>query len=152
MLGTLSEPEIYELIERNRIGRLGCNDGENTYVVPLSYYYKDGAIFLHSREGMKIRMMRKNPRVCFEIEEIKNETNWICAIIWGTYEELSEEKDVDFIKQFFSFSSLEKKTSPASLPPHQTADRPHNALPDYIPTVFYRIKVEEVTGRFEKNV
>jgi nitroimidazol reductase NimA-like FMN-containing flavoprotein (pyridoxamine 5'-phosphate oxidase superfamily) len=40
------------------------------YVVPLHFAYSGGRIYLHSaREGRKIDMLRRNPRVCVEIDE-----------------------------------------------------------------------------------
>jgi len=45
------------------------SDGENPYIVPLSFGYKDKTLYFHSAaKGKKIDIIRKNPRVCFEID------------------------------------------------------------------------------------
>ena len=47
----------------------------------------------HSLKGMKIEMMRKKPKVCFEVDEMKNFTNWRSVIVWGEYQEFTEERE-----------------------------------------------------------
>ncbi len=48
-------------------------------------------VYGHTMEGMKINMMRKNPRVCFEVDVMQNMANWKSVIAWGEFEELSSE-------------------------------------------------------------
>ena len=69
----------YEITDRGRIeallascpvGRLGTvgADGAPT-VKPLNFAYDDGKIYFHgAREGEKIEDIRRDPRVCFEID------------------------------------------------------------------------------------
>jgi len=60
---------IEAIIKKALICRLGLSDGENPYIVPLSFGYKDKTLYFHSAaKGKKIDIIRKNPRVCFEIE------------------------------------------------------------------------------------
>ena len=60
---------IEEIIKKALICRLGLSDGENPYIVPLSFGYKDKTLYFHSAaKGKKINIIRKNPRVCFEID------------------------------------------------------------------------------------
>jgi len=39
-------------------------------------------------EGRKIRMMRENPEVCFEVDEYESGGGWGSVIVQGVYEEL----------------------------------------------------------------
>ena len=39
-------------------------------------------------EGMKLRMMRENPMVCFEVEHFETLDNWESIVIQGRFEEL----------------------------------------------------------------
>ena len=40
------------------------------YVVPVHFVHSDGRIYIHSaRQGRKVEMLKKNPRVCVEIDE-----------------------------------------------------------------------------------
>lgn len=88
MLGKLNKREIIDLLESQFIGRLGCHLNGETYVVPVNFVYQNNAIYVHSAEGKKIKMLRANPRVCFQIDEIDNMFKWKSVILWGTFEEL----------------------------------------------------------------
>jgi len=151
MLGKLAPEEIDEMLRNNMIGRIGCNDGNITYVVPVSYLYDNNILLCHSRDGLKIEMMRRNPEVCFEVDEIKDYNHWRSIIAWGTYEELTEEEDIDYAKQFFTDYMLRMKTSETSAPPDQQSERFHEVKPDYLPAIYYRIHLHKITGRFEQS-
>ena len=62
-------------------------------MVPGNYIYDGHFIMAHSLKGMKIEMMRKKPKVCFEVDEMKNFTNWRSVIVWGEYQEFTEERE-----------------------------------------------------------
>jgi len=151
MLQELTNEEIGALLRNNEIGRIGCNDGEKTYVVPISYVFDNNSLLCHSRDGMKIEMMRRNPEVCFEVDEIRDYNNWSCVIAWGTYEELTDEKDIEYARKFFSEYMLKQQTSESALPPHTQEERYHDVKPDYVPAIYYRINLSKVTGRYERN-
>jgi hypothetical protein len=49
--------------------RLALCDEGRPYIVPVSFGYRDGTIYLHSsRKGMKIDILGKNNKVCFETD------------------------------------------------------------------------------------
>ncbi len=151
MLGLLSPDEMEELLSSNMIGRLGCSDGTFTYVVPVSYLYDNNMLLCHSKDGMKIQMMRRNPHVCFEVDEIKDYNNWRSIIAWGIYEELTEEQDIHYARQFFTDYMLHTKTSETAAPPHLQNERFHEIKPEYIPAIYYRIHLQKITGRYERT-
>ena len=62
MLGTLPPESAKQILQSNIVGRIGCNDGKRTYVVPVQYVFDGKDIYAHSAEGMKIHMMRKKSR------------------------------------------------------------------------------------------
>ena len=92
MLGELSEREVDKVLYGEQLGRIGCHADGVTYVVPVSYVYDGTHIYALSGEGMKVRMMRKNPKVCFEVEHVERWYHWRTAIVWGTFEELRDEE------------------------------------------------------------
>jgi nitroimidazol reductase NimA-like FMN-containing flavoprotein (pyridoxamine 5'-phosphate oxidase superfamily) len=62
-----------EIIGRSKVCRLGMADGDEPYIVPLNfgYEYAEGILFLYfhsAREGRKTAVLRKNRRVCFEMD------------------------------------------------------------------------------------
>jgi nitroimidazol reductase NimA-like FMN-containing flavoprotein (pyridoxamine 5'-phosphate oxidase superfamily) len=64
-----SRAEMEAVIAKARICRLGLADGEEPYIVPVCFGYGDSRIYIHSApEGRKLDIIKKNPRVCFEVE------------------------------------------------------------------------------------
>jgi len=63
------QAEIVALMEKAEICRLAMTDGETPYMVPMNFGFRDMVLYFHSAgQGRKIDILRKNPRVCFEIE------------------------------------------------------------------------------------
>lgn len=83
MLGKLNDEQIEETLRTNLLGRIGCHANDLTYVVPVHYVYQEPYIYAHSATGLKISLMRKNPAVCFEIDEIRDFFNWQSVICWA---------------------------------------------------------------------
>ena len=91
MFGTLNDKEIETLLSNRVVGHLACHVDKRIYVVPISYAYDGNYVYAHTREGMKIDMMRKNPQVCFEVDDLKDMANWKTVIAWGEFEDLKEK-------------------------------------------------------------
>ena len=63
------EAEIQEILEKGLVCRLGLYDGQYPYVVPLNYGYRNGCMYFHcAREGKKTDILKKNDRVCIEVD------------------------------------------------------------------------------------
>lgn len=92
MLGELSRTQIEELLHTEMIGRLGCHAEGKTYIVLITYVYDDENIYGYSLEDMKIQPLQSYPDVCFEVDHIRNLSNWRSVIAWGTFEELEGEE------------------------------------------------------------
>ena len=93
MIGKLTKTEIEELLDKNRLARLACHDGNKNYIVPISYVYDGRSMICHAVKGQKIRMMRENPSVCLLVDEIKSFPNWRSVVVWGEYQEIREERE-----------------------------------------------------------
>src|SRR5450755_1970860 len=89
MVGTLTEVEIDALLAEQQFARLGCHLEGKTYVVPISYALDGARIVGQTTLGLKIEMMRGNPDVCVEVDDVKDLTNWRSVILSGRYEELT---------------------------------------------------------------
>ena len=148
MFENLDNSEIEEVISNNFIGRLGCYDDGKVYVVPISYAYDSNYIYARTFEGMKISMMRKNPNVCFQLDQMGNMADWKSVIVWGTYEELTDEKarnkglKILISRILPNISSETVKLSPEW--PFPTNDYKQ------IEGIVFRIQITEKTGRCEK--
>jgi uncharacterized protein len=63
------EQVIRDILEKGLVCRLGLCDGQQPYIVPMSYGYRDRRIYFHcAREGRKIDILKSNDRVCIEVD------------------------------------------------------------------------------------
>lgn len=145
MLGTLDRNQIDRVLHAGVVGRIGVHARDRIYVVPVSYVYDGDAIYGHSADGLKVRMMRTNPDVCFEVDDIDDMANWRSVIAWGTYEELKGEVAVAAMNLLTS--RLAPLTSSETVGP---AGRGKGHAGNGV-EVAYRIRLTERTGRFEKR-
>ncbi len=62
--------QVEALLHRVSTLRLGLAQANIPYVMPLTFAYEGGALYMHSgRTGRKIALLRENPKVCFEVED-----------------------------------------------------------------------------------
>jgi uncharacterized protein len=150
MLGTLSKTQIDHVLDSQVIGRIGCYADGRVLVVPVTYAYDGEYIYAHSKDGMKIKMMRKNPKVCFEVDVMDNMANWRSAILWGEYEELK-----DAASQEKGMKILTDRLMPMVISETLTHYEHHSMRPQLvekeIKAIVYRIKIIESSGRYEKQ-
>ena len=61
--------KINEVFQNALYCHVAFTDGQQPYVIPLSYGYADGCIYFHgSLDGKKMRMLQENPKVSFALE------------------------------------------------------------------------------------
>jgi nitroimidazol reductase NimA-like FMN-containing flavoprotein (pyridoxamine 5'-phosphate oxidase superfamily) len=84
----LTEEQIDQVLHAEVVGRIGCYADGKTYVVPITFVYDGRHIYGHTGDGMKLRMLRVNPNICFEVDHVESLTNWQSVIAWGRFEEL----------------------------------------------------------------
>jgi uncharacterized protein len=150
MLGTLNEDQIDHLLRHEVVGRIGCHLDGRTYVVPVTYAYDGGAVYGHSGEGLKIQMMRANPRVCFEVDHRENLANWQSVVAQGTFEELTGAAAA-FAMQLLATRMAPLITSETMTPSHGLGEHPGGEPGGRRPPHVFRILLHESTGRFEKR-
>ena len=149
MIGELKPEEIEDVLTHQVLGRIACHANGITYIVPVSYAYDGQYVYLHSKEGKKVSMIRANPDICFETDQMENMANWKSVIAWGKCEELISEKDREA-----ALKSLVERILPliSSETTHLTAHWPFP--PEHmgeIKGIVFRIKLLTKTGRFEKS-
>jgi uncharacterized protein len=147
MIGELTPDQVDHMLYLEVVGRIGCHAAGRTYVVPISYVYDGKAIYAYAFEGLKLRMMRENPEVCFEVDRFNTLASWESVVVQGRFEELSGTEAtagrallVDRFRQLW-MPWLTK-------PPRPTDDgwtREGGGMP-----VVYRIVPLEKSGRFER--
>jgi uncharacterized protein len=140
MIGNLNFHEIDHLLRTQQIGRLGLTGEGKVYVFPVAYGYDGTAIYLVSREGLKVRLMRAQPEVCLEVDGITTPAQWRSVLAHGTFEELTEEFDRD--RALAVIGAQGEQPLLPSMAPYLDG-------PEAI--VVFRINLTEVTGRFEQE-
>ena len=62
--------ELIDILKNNSICRIALSEDNSPYIVPMNYGYRENRIFLHSAQaGKKIDILRKNNKICFEIDD-----------------------------------------------------------------------------------
>lgn len=149
MVGILDAKGIDDLLSEQRYARLGCHAGGKTYVVPISYAFVGGEILGQTSPGLKIDMMRKNPEVCIEVDDVRSLTDWRSAIVWGRYEELSGLEAADAMGRLIDrYGPIFEENYSANRLGREIAPERPNHKP--APEIVYAIRITEKTGRFER--
>ena len=61
--------EIEKIIKKAKVCRLGLVDNDEPYIVPVNFGYERNALYFHcALEGRKIELIKKNNKICFEID------------------------------------------------------------------------------------
>ena len=149
MFGNLNEKEIDDLLGSEIIGRIGCHAENTTYIIPISYAYEKGVIYCHKYEGMMMRLLRKNPDVCFQVDNTRDLGNWQSVICWGKFEEISDPQEITKTLQILNTRPFPKIVSEtmrlsSSWPFAENVDAPFTGI-------LIRINLTLKTGRYEKS-
>ncbi len=148
MIEILSEQEIISVVSNSVIGRLGCHADGKTYVVPISFAYDSGYIYARTFEGMKLEMMRKNPEVCFQIDDMQSMAEWKSVILSGAFEELKKKVDREMGLKILLSRILPNVSSETV---KFTPEWPFaSGNLSEIEGIVFRIRVREMSGRMEK--
>lgn len=149
MLGQLNNDQINNILSSQVLGRMACTDGKQPYIIPLTYAYDGEYIYGQINDGMKLKILRKNPNVCFEVEIVANMANWQSVIAYGKFEEL-KNKEAQKARDILYNRVFPMMTSSTVHPyGHEVTGKVDDST--RIKKVMYRIKIKKVTGRFEKQ-
>lgn len=150
MLRELNDNQIDTLLKDQLVGRIGCHSADITYIVPVHYLYDGVNIYCHSAKGSKIDMMRENPLVCFEVENIKDMTNWQSVIAWGKFEEITDMHEKEDVLQ-----KLTNKITPYIMDDSVTREHgfvdQESDIGTTVELIIYKIAITKKTGRFENR-
>ena len=135
VIRVLPEDGIDDLLRTAIVGRIACwapgGVDARPFLVPLAYGYDGTAVYAHSGVGTKIRLMRAQPLVSFEVDAAEAADRWRSAIAEATYEELVDPDARDRALQI------------VYPPPAEVPDLP----PD---TVVFRLLITARSGRYEE--
>jgi uncharacterized protein len=146
----MTDAEMLRALEDGFAGRLASvSEDGYPYCVPLLYIWADNQVFLHgtSSPGHLQRNLRREPRVCFELDEpdqVFDYGRFECdsglayrsVILFGRIR-IAEERET---KQWFCERLMEKYGKPNSI-------RPKNFFPRLDIITVYALTVERMTGK-----
>ena len=97
----MNNEQIKEVLRRVGYGHLGLARGSHPYVVPIHYAYDGVHIYIYTTEGKKTEIIRANPEICLQVEEVTDEKSWQSVIVHGNAQEIHDpeqrEKALEFI-------------------------------------------------------
>jgi uncharacterized protein len=138
MISEIGYRESRELLRAQNIGRLGCCRESMPYVIPVNYFFDGEDIYIHSMPGRKVQIMRANPHVCLQVDEIEDTFNWLSVIAFGQFEEVYDtaERGRILAAMFQRF-------------PHMTPveSKVRDSMSEVI---VFRIRIEQLTGVSER--
>jgi nitroimidazol reductase NimA-like FMN-containing flavoprotein (pyridoxamine 5'-phosphate oxidase superfamily) len=145
VLGQLGDAQIDDVLRTATVGRIGCRDGDEVYIVPITFAYDRGCVYGHSSEGRKLALMRAAPEVCFEAEDVRGLSDWRSVVAQGRFEELhggAAREALDLLSARFAPPGTgDGRPAPVPSHGHGTSE----------PPVLFRIRLLSCTGRFEST-
>lgn len=130
--------ECWSTLAAARMGRLACALENQPYIVPISFAVNDKLVYSFSLPGQKVDWMRRNPRLCLEMDDVRQIDQWTSVIAEGRYEELSSASDREGAHALLQQRPMWWQPGAAS---GTRAGAHAKAEP-----IFYRIQVERITG------
>lgn len=136
---------LEEIIKRSPVCRLAMSVDDQPYVVPLCFGYRDGRLYFHcATEGMKLDMLRKNSRVCFEWDLDHALVRSENACQWG----MKGQSIVGFGKAFLLDDPESKKEGLDVIMEHYGAEGPFSYKEKGLHNIFIiKVEIESMTGK-----
>ncbi len=137
--------ELRAIMEAVQVCRIGMCDEGGPYVVPMNFGLGENCLYFHcAREGRKIDILRKNGRVCFEMDilhEVRRE-----ALRCGCT--ASFDSIIGFGRAVILEDSGERKAALDRIMAHYGSEGPFDYAGEYFAkTAIIRIDIEEMTGK-----
>ncbi len=140
----MTDDEIEEVLQSVGYGHFACARNNKPYVVPISYVYSKPNIYIYTTEGKKSDIINDNPRVCLQVEDVINNTQWRSVVFNGTAEQITDRAEREEVLK------LILKTNP-TLTPAISIRWMDNWVRENREIV-YKIKPDTATGRSALNV
>jgi nitroimidazol reductase NimA-like FMN-containing flavoprotein (pyridoxamine 5'-phosphate oxidase superfamily) len=99
----ITDPKILEdILQKATIIRLAMIDNGMPYLLPFNFGYNENCIYIHSAPaGKKLEVLRRNPQVCFEVEDETATVKGDIACRWSAiYRSIIGYGKVEFVIGF----------------------------------------------------
>ena len=98
----MTDKAMEALLARVGYGHLGCALDNRPYVVPIQYIYDNSFVYIYTNDGKKAEILRSNPYVCLQVEEVVDNGNWQSIVAEGTAERVTDKSEVGSILQLMN--------------------------------------------------
>lgn len=63
------QKDLDEIMKKAQVCRLAVSYEAMAYIIPMSFGYANRTLYFHSaQEGLKLMILRENPKACFEVD------------------------------------------------------------------------------------
>jgi nitroimidazol reductase NimA-like FMN-containing flavoprotein (pyridoxamine 5'-phosphate oxidase superfamily) len=142
----ISQTECYSTLAQARLARLACAHENQPYVVPAYLVYERPYLYGFTTLGQKVEWMRLNPLVCVEVDDIVAGDQWISIIAFGRYEELPDTPEWQ-LERLHAHKLLQRFRGWWEV---GTVSHTHRKSQKPVTPVFYRIRIDSISGRRAK--
>jgi nitroimidazol reductase NimA-like FMN-containing flavoprotein (pyridoxamine 5'-phosphate oxidase superfamily) len=94
--------EMVALLLRGKFGHLGCSRDGHPYVVPMHYAYDSESLYFFTTEGTKTEYISANHEVCFQVEEIADDSRWASVMVFGRAERVTKPDESERAMQLIT--------------------------------------------------
>lgn len=138
-----------EILTNSKICRLGMIDNGLPYVLPFNFGYHENCIYIHSApEGKKIDILKKNPLVCFEVEQQADIVEDEIACKWSTlYRSVVGYGNVQLVTEF----EAKKRGLEIIMTQHGYKGKMEFETKEVEFIVILKLQIESMTGKQSSN-
>ena len=142
-----SREEMESIINKAFVCRLGMADESGPYIVPLSFGYREGSLYFHcAKNGRKLDILKKDKRVCFEIDTDYEIVESDKACKWGM-----KYKSVIGLGNAFFIEDMESKKRALDIIMRHYSGRSFEFEDKEIDrVVIFKVEIESMTGKERK--
>jgi uncharacterized protein len=142
LIHELNHAECSAVLQRNSSGRLGYARFDQPFIVPIQFSFdpERNCIYAFSTIGEKVNCMRRNPKVCLEVDEIADKNHWTSVLVVGRYGEIHRDpREADARRRAEQLLSERDEWWLPGAAKLGSKEHEH--------AVFFRISIDRLTGR-----
>ena len=136
---------VREIMEKAAVCRIGLSDDGMPYVVPMNFGLGENCLYLHcAAEGRKLDIIRRNNRVCFEMDLLREVVRGESACSFSA----RYESVIGFGRAAIVEEAAEKRAALDRIMEHYGEQGPFTYQDDILAkTTVIRIVIESLTAK-----
>ncbi len=136
--------ELESIISRSDVCRIALSENNSPYIFPVCFGYKDNCLYFHSAaDGKKIDIIKKNNRVCFELDIHEGLIKSANPCDW----DMKYHSVVGSGKAFFIEDPEEKTSALNIITEHYSSDIHEYQKNSVNNVTIIKVEIENITGK-----